>query len=119
MFDKKLLAKSAEVGAEWSVKVNMDCITLDGDLCASKGSLTGGYTDPQKSRLRAYAAQVEAEREFKECDSEWRKAHEAAKQAEQDVANASDGVSSLKNKQAQLSRNVASMEMDSKYCTAS
>ena len=43
-----------------------------------------------------------------------REAHAAAKQAEQDVVNASDGVSNLQHKQSQLSRLVQSMVKQSK-----
>eukprot|EP00339_Tiarina_fusa_P025366 CAMPEP_0117074686 /NCGR_PEP_ID=MMETSP0472-20121206/52624_1 /TAXON_ID=693140 ORGANISM="Tiarina fusus, Strain LIS" /NCGR_SAMPLE_ID=MMETSP0472 /ASSEMBLY_ACC=CAM_ASM_000603 /LENGTH=1285 /DNA_ID=CAMNT_0004799819 /DNA_START=111 /DNA_END=3968 /DNA_ORIENTATION=- len=110
VFDKKLLARTAEVASEWSDKLRMDCITLDGDLCSRKGALTGGYVDSQKSRLRAYSTQREAEQAHEECDREWRKAHKAAKQAEQDVTVASDAVSNLQHRLSQFSRMVQSME---------
>jgi len=53
VFGKKLLARSVDVASTWSAQCNMDAITLDGDLCSRKGSLTGGYVDHSKSRLKA------------------------------------------------------------------
>ncbi|CAJ1934816.1 unnamed protein product [Cylindrotheca closterium] len=110
IFDKKLLAKSAEVASEWSNKVHMDCITLDGDLCSRKGALTGGYLDKSKSRLRAFAAQRTAEREYAKIDEEFSKVDVDAKRAEQEVTNVSQEVSRLQNKQSQLSRLVQTLE---------
>jgi structural maintenance of chromosome 3 (chondroitin sulfate proteoglycan 6) len=110
VFDKKLLAKSAEVASEWSSKVHMDCITLDGDLCSRKGALTGGYLDQAKSRLRAYTAQRKAENDYREMDQGYSKVDVDAKKTEQDVTNASQEVSRLENKQSQLSRMVHTLE---------
>lgn len=110
VFDKKLLAKSAEVASEWSSKVHMDCITLDGDLCSRKGALTGGYLDKAKSRLRAYAEQSKAEEDYQKMDQEYSNVDFDAKKTEQDVTNASQEVSRLENKQSQLSRMVQTLE---------
>ena len=110
VFDKKLLAKSAEVASEWSGKVRMDCITLDGDLCSRKGALSGGYVDQSKSRLRAYAAQRDAEQEYRSMDKEYSRVDIEAKKAEQDVTNISQEVARLQNKQTQLSRMVQTLE---------
>jgi structural maintenance of chromosome 3 (chondroitin sulfate proteoglycan 6) len=43
IFGKKLIARTKDLASEWSTKVNMDVLTLDGDLCGRKGALTGGY----------------------------------------------------------------------------
>merc|ERR1711935_598593 len=61
IFDRRILARSSEVASEWSEKLKMDCITLDGDLCSRKGALSGGYVDVQKSRLKAYDQKKQAE----------------------------------------------------------
>mmetsp|Transcript_48506 Transcript_48506/g.139469 ORF Transcript_48506/g.139469 Transcript_48506/m.139469 type:complete len:1291 (-) Transcript_48506:77-3949(-) len=112
VFHRKLLARNAELASEWAEKAQMDCITLDGDICSRKGALTGGYVDLQKSRLRAHAAKKEAEAAFRSLDQEFRAADAKAKQAEQDVTNASQEVSRLQNKQSQLSRMVGSVETE-------
>jgi structural maintenance of chromosome 3 (chondroitin sulfate proteoglycan 6) len=48
VFGKKLLANSVEVATTWSIRCNMDAVTLDGDLCSRKGALSGGYVDRKK-----------------------------------------------------------------------
>lgn len=110
VFQKKLLARNADIASTWSAKVQMDCITLDGDLCSRKGALTGGYIDLQKSRLRAHAAKKEAEEAFRQLDLEFRQADAKSKKAEQDVTNIAQEVSYLQTKQTQLSRMVRTVE---------
>jgi len=110
IFDRKILARSAEVAAEWSEKLKMDCITLDGDLCSRKGALTGGYVDVQKSRLKAYSEQQKAENAYHKVVEEHRRMDADAKQAEQDVANVSEEISRFQHKQTQMSRMIQSQE---------
>lgn len=112
VFHKKMLARTAEVASEWAEKAQMDCITLDGDLCSRKGALTGGYVDQQKSRLRAHASKKEAEQAFCTLDQEFRQADNIAKQAEQDVTSAGREVSQLQNQQSQMSRMVRTIETE-------
>ncbi len=85
VFGKKLLARTTDVAAEWSKKLQADAITLDGDLCSRKGALTGGYVDANKSRLSAYQNQEEskkallgAERLYQECEANAKLADQAA-----------------------------------------
>ena len=48
VFGKKLLANSAEVASTWSIRCQMDAVTLEGDLCTRKGAMSGGYVDTSK-----------------------------------------------------------------------
>lgn len=48
VFGKKLLANSVEVASAWSARCDMDAVTLQGDLCSRKGSLSGGFIDRTK-----------------------------------------------------------------------
>ncbi len=48
VFGQKLLADSVESASTWSVRCNVDAVTLDGDLCSRKGALSGGYVDRSK-----------------------------------------------------------------------
>jgi len=112
VFHRKLLARNADIASDWAERAQMDCITLDGDLCSRKGALTGGYVDQQKSRLRAYAEKKEAEIAFRQLDQEFREADSKAKESEQDVTNVAQELSHLQNKQSQLSRMVRSIETE-------
>ncbi len=110
IFDRKILARSPEVAAEWSEKLRMDCITLDGDLSSRKGALSGGYVDVQKSRLKAYSEQKKAETAYRQAVEEHRRMDSSAKQAEQEVANVSEEISRFQHKQTQLSRMIQNQE---------
>ena len=110
VFDKKLVAQTSEIASEWSARLHMDCITLEGDFCSRRGALSGGFVNQEKSRLRVFAKAKMAEQEFKKSDSEWRQAYEAANQADQDVTGASDHLAQLEHKQKQLTSMVNSME---------
>jgi len=110
IFGRKILARSPEVASEWSEKLKMDCITLDGDLCSRKGALSGGYVDVQKSRLKAYAEQQKAEDAYHRTVEEHRRVDAEAKQAEQDVANVSEEISRFQHKQTQMSRMIQNEE---------
>jgi len=112
VFHRKLLARNAEIASDWAEKAQMDCITLDGDICSRKGALTGGYVDQQKSRLRAYAEKKEAETAFRQLDQEFRDTDAKAKEAEQDVTNVAQELSRLQNKQSQLSHMVRGIETE-------
>lgn len=110
IFDRRILARSPEVASEWSEKLKMDCITLDGDLCSRKGALSGGYVDVQKSRLKAYAEKQEAEHAYAQAVEDHRRVDAEAKQAEQEVANVSEEISRFQHKQTQLSRMIQNQE---------
>jgi len=110
IFDRKILARSPEIAAEWSEKLRMDCITLDGDLSSRKGALSGGYVDVQKSRLKAFGEQSEAETAYRKAVEEHRTMDAQAKQAEQQVANVSEEISRFQHKQTQLSRMIQNLE---------
>jgi structural maintenance of chromosome 3 (chondroitin sulfate proteoglycan 6) len=48
VFGRKILAKDAEVAHTWATRLNMDAVTLDGDICERKGCMVGGYRDESK-----------------------------------------------------------------------
>jgi structural maintenance of chromosome 3 (chondroitin sulfate proteoglycan 6) len=110
VFEKKLLARNTQVAAEWSVRSKMDCITLDGDLCARKGALTGGYVDPNKSRIRAYLAQKEAKSAYQKANQDFLHADSSNKQLAQNVNNVNAEVSRLQGKQVQMQRAVQTLQ---------
>ena len=110
VFDRKILARTSEIASEWSTRLNMDAITLDGDLCSRKGALTGGYVDSTKSRLRAYDQKKTAQDAFNKLKTEHEKVDRQAKEAEQEVANVGQEVSRLNHKQTQLSRKIKALE---------
>lgn len=56
VFGQSVLCPNLTVAGQYARSHNVDCITPDGDIASKKGSLTGGYIDPGKSRLEAVRA---------------------------------------------------------------
>jgi structural maintenance of chromosome 3 (chondroitin sulfate proteoglycan 6) len=50
------LARSLDVAAAVSSKYGVDCVTLQGDVVAKRGSIRGGYVDRNRSRIEAQRA---------------------------------------------------------------
>lgn len=112
VYDRKLLARTAEIAGEKAKEYRMDCVTLDGDLFSRKGALSGGYVDVQKSRLRAFEGKKKAETDYRQAEERHRSLYAKAKQAEQDVNNVVDEIARMEQKQTQLSRMVQSLEAE-------
>jgi structural maintenance of chromosome 3 (chondroitin sulfate proteoglycan 6) len=112
VFDRKMLARTPEVAAEWSEKSKVDCITLEGDLCTRKGALSGGYVDSQKSRLKAFNEKMSAEKEYRAVGEEHRRLNAEAKQAEHDVTKIADNIQRLQHKETQISRQIQTLETE-------
>ena len=112
VFSKKLLARSPEIAAEWSTKLHMDTITLDGDLCSRNGALTGGFVDVNKSRLRAYNKQIDAQEKLRSVEREYQVANAEAQQIDQSFSQNLTELQRLEAKQAQLQNNVAGKESE-------
>jgi structural maintenance of chromosome 3 (chondroitin sulfate proteoglycan 6) len=112
VFGKKLLAKTPEIASEWSTKVSMDTITLEGDLCSRKGALTGGYVDATKSRLRAYKQQQEAKQALTLMEKDFQKANQEAQKVDQETTNLVSELQRLEAQRGKLSQMVAGKETD-------
>ena len=112
VFNKKLIARSPEVASEWSAKLSMDAITLDGDLCSRKGALTGGYVDTSKSRLRAHNRRTEAHATLKDAERGYQEGQRRAQQADQATTNLMQELQRLEAKHAELSHMLTAKETD-------
>ena len=110
VFGRKILAETSEIAAEWSTRLNMDAITLDGDLCSRKGALTGGFVDTSKSKLRAYYQKIEAEKTFKRVKDDCDKARRRSKDAEDSYGRAKQEETQLERKKTQFSRQIRELE---------
>jgi structural maintenance of chromosome 3 (chondroitin sulfate proteoglycan 6) len=112
VFDRKLLARTPEIAAEKAKEFRMDCVTLDGDFFSRKGALSGGYVNPQKSRIRAFETQQKADADYQTINSNHRVLLAKWNQSEQDVNKISDEYIRLENKQKQMSQMVQSLEAE-------
>jgi structural maintenance of chromosome 3 (chondroitin sulfate proteoglycan 6) len=112
VFSKKMVARSQELASEWSTKLSVDAITLDGDLCSRKGALTGGFVDVSKSRLRAYARQIEAQETLRTVERDYNDMKRKAQEVDQGIQNLMQELQRLEAKQAELNHTVAAKESD-------
>lgn len=110
VFGKKLLARTTDVAAEWSKKLQADAITLDGDLCSRKGALTGGYVDANKSRLGAFQNQEESKKALAEAERVYRDSENKAKRADQEATTLVQELQKLEAKHGELSHMLDSKE---------
>ncbi|KAK0546817.1 Structural maintenance of chromosomes protein 3 [Tilletia horrida] len=56
VFGRTIICPSLEIASAYVRSHNINAITLDGDQVDRKGSLTGGYHDPRRSRLDSVKA---------------------------------------------------------------
>ncbi|KAH1211694.1 Structural maintenance of chromosomes protein 3 [Glycine max] len=52
VFARTVICKNLDVASRVARSDGLDCITLDGDQVSKKGSMTGGFYDHRRSRLR-------------------------------------------------------------------
>jgi structural maintenance of chromosome 3 (chondroitin sulfate proteoglycan 6) len=102
VFGKKVLCKDLDTATEWSSKLGVDGITLDGDVCSRKGSMTGGYVDVTKSRLRAYKALETAQSELQTLQEQMVSVEDSAKKTDQQLSVVQQELQRLGTQQAQL-----------------
>ena len=112
VFGKKLLARSPELASEWSAKLSMDALTLDGDLCTRKGALTGGYVDSSQSRLQAHARQTAARAALNDAERDYQTGHTRAQEADQATTRLMQELQRLEAKHAELLHRVTAQETE-------
>jgi structural maintenance of chromosome 3 (chondroitin sulfate proteoglycan 6) len=56
VFSRVLICRNIDVAADMSKTTNLNCVTMDGDTVSSKGVMSGGHRDANKSRLQAVKA---------------------------------------------------------------
>lgn len=110
VFGKKLIARSAELAAEWSTKCQMDALTLEGDLCSRKGAISGGYMDSSTCRMTAYASQTKAKDALDQAQAAYQAASAKAKELDQATTTIMQELQTLEAKHSQLSRVVSQEE---------
>lgn len=110
VFHKKLIARTRDHALEWSSKIGVDAITLDGDLCSRKGAMTGGYVDTSKSRLRAFRRLQQVELELQNANRDYHQADRRAKETDNESSELVRELQNLEAKRAQLTNAVSTQE---------
>lgn len=112
VFGRKLLARTVEIGSEWSSKLKMDAITLDGDLSGSKGALSGGYVDANQSRLKGHQRQKQATSALREAEKAHNESRRQAEIVDQEAANVLREMTDLESKQTDMQRKLKDVDQD-------
>lgn len=112
VFNKKLVARNIETAGEWSSRLGMDAITLDGDLSGRKGALTGGFVDTSKSRLKAHSNKKIARDVFHAAETEFRKSEQDVQKTDQEAANVAQEMQRLEAKHKEMQRLIKDTERD-------
>merc|ERR1712238_365093 len=102
VFGRKLLARNVDVASTWSSQCAMDAITLEGDLCSSKGALTGGFVDSSKSRLFAHLEVTKSEETMKKFETEHHEMKQKNDACDQYVSNLMGEMQRMEAKKANL-----------------
>ena len=110
VFGKKLLAANIDQATTWSGRLNMDAITLEGDLCGRKGALTGGYVDANKSRVRSHNQMTEADETLNKLQAECNDMKRKATGVDQQISALMGEIQRLEAKQANLDHLTQRME---------
>jgi len=112
VFGQKLLADSVEAASTWSVRCNVDAVTLDGDLCSRKGALSGGYVDLSKSRLKANIDMKSSQENLRTFEAEEKNMRNRNKKTDMEISNVMSEVQRLKAQKVDLERTLTRMDED-------
>lgn len=85
IFGKTLICRNLERATELAKSSGLDCVTLDGDQVSSKGSLTGGYFNTNRSRLEMQKKRSEYMETIKECEEALQGLRTELKQTESSI----------------------------------
>jgi len=112
VFGRKLLARNTEVAHQWSQRCRMDAITLEGDLCSSKGSLTGGFVDAAKNRLKMHSDLKQAKKSLDSLETEQKEVQRKATAVDQNVSAVMGEMQKLEAKRAGINHALTALEDD-------
>ncbi|KAK8117543.1 uncharacterized protein PG998_005824 [Apiospora kogelbergensis] len=88
VFGQSVLCPNLTVAGQYARSHNVDCITPDGDIAAKKGSMTGGYIDPSKSRLEAVRAVSKLREDFEDLVSQSSEIRKNIEKKDQEITRA-------------------------------
>ncbi|KAH8916309.1 hypothetical protein BT69DRAFT_1314073 [Atractiella rhizophila] len=100
IFGRTIICKNMATAAEFTRSHNLDGITLDGDRVDRKGTLTGGYQDPNRSRLQT-VRRVQHEKNALDA------ARLKAKEIDVELGKLNGEINTLQNRQEKLERELA------------
>jgi structural maintenance of chromosome 3 (chondroitin sulfate proteoglycan 6) len=85
IFGKTLICRNLERATELAKSTGLDCVTLEGDQVSSKGCLTGGYFNTNRSRLEMQKKRTEYMQLLTDEEAELVKVRAELKQIESNI----------------------------------
>lgn len=99
IFGNTVVCPNLLVAGQYSRSHNVDCITPEGDTTNRRGVLSGGYIDPQKSRVKAVRAANKWRDEFERLTQQSYDIRQQIERKDQEITAA---MSSLQKAEARL-----------------
>lgn len=87
LFGKTLICRNLDVATKLARTTNLDCVTLEGDQVSSKGSLTGGYFNSNRSRLEMQKTRSETMQQITSCEEELKEIRKELSKTETTINN--------------------------------
>ncbi|CAH0049265.1 unnamed protein product [Clonostachys solani] len=88
IFGNTVVCPNLQVAAQYSRSHGVDSITPEGDTTNRRGALSGGWIDPQKSRLKAVRAANKWRDEHEKLAQQSRDIHRQIETKDQEITNA-------------------------------
>jgi structural maintenance of chromosome 3 (chondroitin sulfate proteoglycan 6) len=85
LFGKTLICRNLDVATKLARTTGLDCVTLEGDQVSSKGSLTGGYFNSNRSRLEMQKNRSETMQQISQCEEELKSLREELTKTESSI----------------------------------
>jgi len=67
IFGNTLIPQDLDIGHEYAMRDNFQCVTLSGDIVTAQGAIDGGYNEGKYKRLKFYSAIRQIDHEIEEC----------------------------------------------------
>lgn len=88
IFGNTVVCPNLQVAGQYSRSHNVDCITPEGDTTNRRGVLSGGWIDPQKSRMKAVRAANKWRDEFERLTQQSRDIRQQIERKDQEITAA-------------------------------
>nr|XP_022909118.1 structural maintenance of chromosomes protein 3-like [Onthophagus taurus] len=87
IFGKTLICRTVEDATHFARTVRLDCVTLDGDFITARGTLTGGYINFSRSKLKIQTTRNEIISKISSCENELKNIREDLIKTETTINN--------------------------------
>lgn len=102
VFGKTMVCRNMDVAAQVAREASVNCVTMDGDEVRKKGTLAGGYRDPDRSKMHAAKRYKAVQLELSAAQSDLDRYSEELQEVDQAITVLRGNMQTLEAKQARL-----------------